>query len=532
MKKRLKYFAEQHTWKLCFLVTAGFFLIFLLITCSLYNSGDDAFFAYTLSGGYGEPGTNLLHYNYGWHYWLGSVIRQLFTWFPGINMYTAALVFFHFLACSSIGYVFFRRLQVGPAIFYFFTFFIFIEARQLLSLNYSGTAFITAASGASLFIYLLEEKFFKPAGFILGIALLILAGMLRLHISVVVMALFLPVVFTRLRKQALYYCITVFLVVAGSLLLLNELHEEHYKKNIPGWKDQENYRQALIYSYNRPIKKTIPAGLFRDSGEQELFFAGFLYDTSRFSLERVKKMSKNIVRKRLLNDKEDSQGLYWFFIETRIYLLLFSAVILSLLFQQKKREPGKWLWSLGLVLGTYSLLFIFLKINEHIHLGLLMILWLHLVMHMSRQNKLLPVDKKQAAILSVIFFALVIWMGVRLFKQDRVNRINHQRFLCAVKEINKYPKKLFVATYDVFPLNFISIWDSPLTFPANNLLYKDRLLARLHLNTLQKFGITHFSQALTSDSNLLLLGPPLQEISNLPKRVSINMGCLEIRKLQ
>lgn len=532
MEIRAKKMSNQHSWTTSLIVTAGFFLLFHLFCYPLYNSGDDAFFAYTLSGGYGETPTNLLHYNYGWHYWLGSLVRQLVIWFPGINMYSLLLLLFHFLGCTFISYTLFKSLKPGHALFFILTFFFFIESRQLLSLTYSGTAFVMAAGGAGLLVHQLQENNFKGRNSLLAIGILSLAGMLRLHISILVMLLFIPAALTLLKKKALLKAITVFTAITCSLILLNKLHEAYYEKNIPGWAQQENLRQALFITYNRPLKSEIPPDVFADSSERELFFTGYLYDTVLFNAGKVKEISKKIVRERLLDHNEDRRALYWFFIEMRIYLALFFVVLLRIYLEKKQALIKRWLWSFAAVMGVYAVLFIFRKIPLYIHCGLLMLLWQHLAMQFSREDDILRPVKPGVPVFSLLFFALVAWMGIRLFKQDQANRVNHEKFLCAVEEINRQPQKLFIATADIFPLDLISVWDHPSRFPARNLIYKDRLLTNMHKSTLEKFGVTSLDSSLRSDTNILLLGYPLMSLEKNAARILTPMGCLQVRKLR
>ena len=67
----------------------------------IYNSGDDVFLLYTLSGGFGQPPTELLHYQYGMHPYLGLLLKNLFIQYPGFNWYSLLLSLSHKIPLSK-----------------------------------------------------------------------------------------------------------------------------------------------------------------------------------------------------------------------------------------------------------------------------------------------------------------------------------------------------------------------------------------------------------------------------------------------
>src|SRR5688500_9050369 len=112
MKNRLQQFSATNSWIFSLLVTGAFFLLFNIIATPLLNSDDDAFFMYLLSGAVGEPPTALLHYNYGWHPWLGMIIKNLFIASPSVNWYAVFLLVLHVAGYTAILYVFLKRLSL------------------------------------------------------------------------------------------------------------------------------------------------------------------------------------------------------------------------------------------------------------------------------------------------------------------------------------------------------------------------------------------------------------------------------------
>jgi len=528
---------KKNAFLFSLLVTAILLFLFTSITTPLLNSGDDAFMMYTLAGGFGEAPTNLLHYNHLWHPWLGSLVSNLFSVMPGVNWYSIALLVYHWLGLTAVFYVMLRTVKLSSAILLFLTLFTFIEARLLLSLNLTGAALVAGVGAVFLVTHLVKQQRITIWLTVFAVLLLLLAGLLRLHVIVLVILLFLPLLFFGFSKKQVVRVATIIFLLGVILFGLNKLQEQYYIKHIPGWKKQEEFRQGLFYAYNRPIKENIPGGVFKDSTEQELFFSAFLYDSVKFTPERVMEISKNITRERWLDEKEDRLGLYWFFFELRIYLLLFIVFAGLLVINKQLKQLRYWVLPLLAVLFIYACLFVFLKMTVTIHLGLLFILWIQFSATIQGDTTFFPGKKSSAFLISGILLLLLGWMFVRLYKENIANKSRQQRFRCVMNELNQQKDKLFIATDDSFPLGYFYIWDVPEQYPVTNLLYKDRLLTHTYLQTLNRYGIKDLNKALAEDKRILLLGgklPSLEKViigSKLSER-NPAFKCIEVRRLE
>jgi hypothetical protein len=536
MHLRIENLIDKYRWTSTSFIVIMCFLAFNIFATPLLNSGDDTYLMYTLSGGYGEKPTNLLHYNHIWHPWLGWIVKSLFIQFPGNNWYTIILLLFHFAGCSCLLYVFLKRTNSAQALLFFTTLFLFVETRQLLSLTFTGAAFVAGAGALCLLLHQFTQKRIFNRNFYFAVALLLFAGMLRLQIAWLVIILFSSVAITLLSWSLLLRWAGTLALVVSMLWGMNKLQEQYYSNNIIGWKQQEKFRQALFYSYNRQVNVSKTTTVFSDSIEQQLFFAGFLYDSVKFNTEKVAAISKQITRNRSISNKEDTAGLYWFFIEMRIYLLLLGFFIALLLWQRKYHIIRNWLLSLTAFLTIHVYLFLFLKITMPIHLGLLLFLFVGLFVQIKNEQTIFPANKRAALLFSFLLLLSFGWMGIKVTGENNINKERQQQFLCGVKELNQQPNKLFVATDDVFPLNYFYIWNTPNQYPAANLLYKDRLITHTYLQTLKRFGIRDLHDALLNNKNVFLLGAALpalekcQEPAVLSKRFLV-YKCLEVRQL-
>lgn len=527
--------AQKRGWLFSAVTTGFFFLALNLLAVPLLNSGDDAYCMYTLAGGYGEAPTHLVQYKDIWHPVLGWLVSSLFRVAPGINWYTILLLLLHFAGCTFILYTLTRRLPLVPAIFFFKAFFIFIEARQLLSLTFTGAAITASTGGLCLLLNQFVQQKMKNTNSLLAFLLLILAGMLRQQVAWLQIALFGSIAIVLLPRSQWWRYALVMLMSVILLWGLFKLQVMENNRKIPGWAQQEEYRQALFHAYNRQLVNVPPAGTFADSTEQQLFYAGFLYDSCRFSTEHLKEIGKKITRNRSLLNPQDRYGLYWFFVEMRVYLLLFAITIILLVAARQYSALRKWLLPLSAYMAVHTALFLWMKITMPLHLGLLGFLWLGLAILV--QTGTLPLNRNRQWLGFGLFVLVFVWMLVRLYKENEENKERRDTFLCAMAQLNKHADKLFVATDDAFPIHYFYIWDKPGDYPAINLVYKDRMITFTCQKTLQRYGTTDINTALGANTNIFLVGKPLPALETIasPAKLSAPLpgfGCLEVRQLK
>lgn len=535
MAERIYDIVNRYTWLAATVCVLLLFITVNIAATPLLNSGDDAFLMYTLAGGFGESPTGLLHYNYGWHFFLSTLIKSAYSLSPSFNWYALFLTGIHIAGGATIFYVLLKRMQVYLAALLFLILFFFIEVRLLLSLSFTGTAMVAATAGVCMLFHQLQTGKIKSRSSCWGFLLLLVAGLLRMHAVWLAIALMVPLAITLLRRKQVIQWGLITLLSLLLLWVLNGLHQQYYRKHIPGWEAQEQYRQVLFYTYNHPHQLRPGINVFTDSTEMQLYYAGFFYDGSRFTKSRIDEIGKGIIKKRSFSDKEDRKGLYWFWIEMRIYIAVLVFFLVAAVFKGLKNAVYKWFLSLLAFLAAYIFLFLYMKVTTTMHLGMLFILWTSFTMQIRGEAGFVWRKKIIAYLYVFPLLLLFAWMGYRIGGEEKVNKNRHQRFLCAVESINQHRDKLFVATYDIFPLDYFYVWDVPGKFPVTNLLYKDRLLTHTYPATLKRMGIDDFTKALHTNKNIYLLGPPLPALLKKETGESFTdklpgFGCLEVRQ--
>ena len=128
------------------------FAFILICTKPIYDTNEDVYILYLLSGSFGFAPTELLHYNYGLHPLLGWILKNLFLLDNNINWYAITLLFFHFVACTIIC----SQILLHNSKFYFISaclaILIIFECRFMLNLNFTNTALVTGCSGLVLLV--------------------------------------------------------------------------------------------------------------------------------------------------------------------------------------------------------------------------------------------------------------------------------------------------------------------------------------------------------------------------------------------
>jgi MFS family permease len=484
-------------------LTGILFIIILLLFNPAYNTDVDINFLYTLSGGYGNEPSVLLHYSYGAHPLLSWIVAGLFRAIPGFNWYSFLLVLFHFACCVTLLISFLRSFRRVYAIIAFMIFFLFIESRLLLGFNYSGAALIGAVSGSfSLLLYLAEkkqgEKIYSKR--VLFFSLLILTGgLIRIHYIALfgVVAIWIGL-FILPRKQLIGYLKIQFIL--GLLLVIFFQGQRYYYENkIPQWREEEKIRQAYIDISIHPRKEP----LLQDSGleklKQDMIRSSFLYDKNLVNYDAVIQFRKNNTRN-LAMIPGSFQSFYWLFMDLRVYLLLFGGVLLFFLLNRNFKIVTRLIYMSLFPVLVFVMICLFFKITEVILMTALASVLLSVIFCSA------GVAAKKPSIVagSLLVFLSCGWMITRVVKKNDQNKKDISNARMLVNELNSHRDVLFVNGAN--PDLYLSIWDLPIKYPILNLIYRERFITNSYHLQLQRFGITDLMKEIPVKDNIYLVG--------------------------
>jgi hypothetical protein len=494
------------------LIVCFTFFLFLLLAHPAYNSDDDTYFLYALSGAYGIPPTNLLHYSFSWHPVLSWPILQAFQFNPRLNWYSITLLGLHLFSCIHLVNLLLTQFTRKQSVLVFLVFFLFVEARLLLSLNYSGTSLALCLSGfCSFLVYHKEIKhraFFKKE-LLVPVLLVLLGGLMRPHMFALYLLLTLSTgIF--LIPRSYYRGLLQSLIFPGLTLLLFVVGQQlFYKQVIRDWKERNDFREAFFSLHNQPMSArftTDSTTLVKNS----FIKYSFIYDSSFISQDDLKDFAKNSSSKRIGLQPDTQNKLYWAFQEMRVYLLLWASILAFFLLAGGRRPVYKWLIQCLPAVFLFCYLYLFLKLTEPVFLALFSAILFAAVFTAKGESLKNKISRR------VLFFLLFIsstWMVKRLISMDARNTHRIAQSRAAIRQLNSNNKFLFISTDNYFPLS-LSAWDTPSDYPLKNFINKELALTGMHEKVLRRWRISSLASVLPYRSDVLLIG---EELPLLPQ---------------
>jgi hypothetical protein len=465
-----------------YLLTAGvlnllLFALFIGLAHPIYNTNEDVFVLYQLSGGFGSPPTELLHYNYGMAPFLSLLLKKLFLLSGKVNWYTMVMLLTHYIACTHITFQLLKYSTKALAILSWLALFIVFECQLLLNINFTNTSIILGLSGLVLLVtYRSGDSLFK----LLCAALFIVAGALfRIHTLIPLAGIALPFLVFPYQRHRLLAVAGTLALTAGVILLMNWQQQSYYKAHIDHWQQEETHRQNIFAIYNN---KTLhqPAENEKWYTEFNLIKNGLPIDTSFLSDKVLQQMMADLKSSNTTDAPDTTDGKNWFFINNRVF---FCAVLLLLFAARPQRSHWLMLATSGLLLvAGLTFLHFYYKLPNHLLIASLFGLCLLIVLS-SRQQ---ATDKYHW--ITCVLFVPIVWGGIRAYKINKVNMVEIASFREAWREIAASPQSLFIITADDFPLQKFGAFDLPQQFPLSNFLNNEHFMNNTYLPTLLRFG--------------------------------------------
>lgn len=467
----------------------------------ILNSGDDAYLMYLLGGGFGSAPTELLHYQYGMHPLIGWLIKTAFVKFPAFNWYSFSLYIFHFTACSIILSRSIKKNDLVAGLGYYFLFFV-IELFFLLQPSFTNTAMVTAIAGM-LFVYDgIQQK--KNAWRMLpGFLLLLAAALLRLHTLIPVIILALPFIIAIINRRQLPPLLLQTLTLAIIITVAFFAQRQYYIKHIPGWQQEEAYRQAIIDNYNIPKR---PANELKGDLSTRAYFLerGILWDKEFLSQQQIAATTTAVKLSSAAGQRDFKQRLFWLLIESRmgILLMLFAFLLKSPSFNKADKRAAFMSAALFVLLCTFLILF--RKLPGYIVTGGMLQWMAFVIFGGSVQLKRNPIRPVIIGAAMVIF----IWGIIRINKLNQSNIGHYSYWTCAYKEVSLHKDNLLIVTDDRFPVDYFHVWDIPKRYLLDNVLTKDHFLNNTYHTVFKKFSI----QSLTTPDKISFIGSPSETL--------------------
>ena len=490
----------------CLILFSGIF-VFLFPT---YHSSDDNILAYQMGGGFGDPPTNLLHYNFTWHPWLGLILAKLFSRFPDINWYSFCLIFFHFISWLLIANTIFKRCSLPFSVLVVTVLFVVFEAQFLLRPTYTNTSIVLTIAAIAFIVDkgLSDDKFRKLNSFIF-LFFIGCAALLRVHV-IIPFALLLLVSMLLMHRFKMKAVFSLLLAGIFLVLLLQHFHKEKYLK-IPGWQEEEEYRQAVL-RFDNHFKKPDTSLMEGDLLLKYLWLDnGILIDKQFLDTASIHRVTEFKTGKRKFSELKDES--YWLFQNNRLgiitaTLFLFFALVGSVTTVTRKAVL---LMLAGAMIAACWYLLVYMKLPYYLPLSLLYFLSLISIIFYVHHRQ--TSGKKVVKVLFAIGLAgCTAWGVIRLVKVSNENKEGQEKFMQAWEQINRNQDKLYIAPYYSIPFDDIFIFTSPNRYPIKNVVYKNQLMNDAHRSIYNRFGITS-----TKD---LFINPNVRFITPRPDLIS------------
>src|SRR5215204_179855 len=486
-------------YRLPMAVNLVLFIPFIFFLTPVYNTNEDVYILYLLSGNFGDPPTEVLHYNHLMHPYLNIVIKNLFVFDPNRNWYSITLFLSHYLACCTILHQLLKKSSKKPeSLLWYITLFIIFEGRMLLNINFTNTAIVLTCSASILLFTSNKTGVWNVKGTFWAIIFLVYASLFRIHVLIPMLGISLPFIFLQFSRIKLI-AVTLALIFAGSLILLfNHLHKLYYKSAIIAWQQEESYRQKVYFFYNHHNLDTTTSGTKWET-ELGLINNGSPIDTNFLSSRNLVAMQKDLQGKKTIITAVSAAGKNWFWINNRLYFAI--GILLIMLSMQSRELLLVSVISLVVTVCGFYILFFYAKLPEYLKIYSLFLLGLFIIFFSSEKRP----SYKYAVVLNMSFFLLSVWGIIQLYKISRRNLEETTQFRLCAREVSSCREKLFVLTADIFPLQKFYVFDLPGKFALPNLIGSEHFLQNIYHPAFKRYGITHLKD-LPKHSNVLFWG--------------------------
>ncbi|TCJ12015.1 hypothetical protein EPD60_15775 [Flaviaesturariibacter flavus] len=461
----------------CFCVTLAYVLLFQVAFHPVYGTVEDAFILYQLSGGFGSPPTELVHYNHILHPIFSLPLKFLFVLTANINWYSLFLVAGHLAAGTILSFCLVRANAPLRGVLFFTFFFWVYEARFLLSPNFTNTALVLGMAGV-----LLLFTGAPPTGRSIraGAVTYVAASLVRIHVILPLLPLAAPFWLLRRGWQPR---LRVAAWTGGALLtilLLHVVHRQYYEARIPGWKEEEAYRQVAYRFYNhRNLAKPAPG----DSGylESRLINYGPLLDTAVLSTQKLEALYQRGTRPGFAVDP-GSETFRWFMINNRLFFL---SLLAAPLFIRRRAVLLAFAGSVLIAVALWAVLvYLFAKVPDYL---LFTLLGFPVLLALA-SNEPAPEAGRRRWLLALPLF-LAAWGARLLLQYDRANLQQRTAFRQAHALLAKHPHLLFFTSMEYYPLYGYPVWEPPARYPMHNIIGSEHFLHRISAPVLHRFGL-------------------------------------------
>ncbi len=454
------------------LISLGWVALVTALLFPVFKQPEEVAIQYRITGADGLPASYLTHFNFGWHYWVSYPVYKLQQGMPGVNMFAVALVSFQWVALTVTGSVLIKKAGLPNGILYFLLYLLIVSVTFLQFLTLTGTSIQLAIAGITL-LWPGGENIIRWRNGVTAAMLFILAGLLRMHALALVLVAAAPFIALLVaRKGWLRIGIVVFIAVVLTLGL-NQLHVQHHQQHVPGWSEQEAFRQAYFRILNSPLDSAHVPGV--EAKTFRFQWHGVIWDTMFVSTEKLTTLFGKAYQPRVGWSNYTSPATYWL-IKNNLYLIAFYLVtcmsVLLLPAKSRSRIVAGSFWTLSLLM----VLFTWFKLSREILHGVLGINLIFISLVIPGFTEYLKFSRPNRLLIGATILFFVFW-GMRVgYNLGGLNRTRAKAWEGIQREFAAHPQKLFVVADETRMSQTNPIWRSPVELPCSNVLDRNRKL--------------------------------------------------------
>lgn len=353
----------------------------------ILDSKDDFFLLYLLSGAWGNAPTDLLHYQYGLNPLLTQPLAWLFTVKPGTNWYSLLLLGSMFGGGIVLAAVLVLQQGIKRGLLLYAAFFTTILFWLLLRINFSAAAIVLSMAAVAL-LYAQAARGGRWWHYIPAVLLLLLATLLRMHTVAAVLLVTAPLCLTfdikKLRQQVLP-------VLGSTVVLAVTLHiwqVRYYQQHIPGWKQENEYREALFGLVNRPFAPNDSMQAHEPAAVQ-IAAKQFFIDSAFTNKKVLQRLAQHRNMQREIVWNKAPTILYWIAAENKWPLLFVVVLAIWIMGAAGHKQQITTVFSIALCISLIIVLRFWFKLPPYLLLSLLgstiVVLLLQLPQQISKQ---------------------------------------------------------------------------------------------------------------------------------------------------
>lgn len=232
------------------LLTTLLFSLFFLVATPGYETNDDLCMQCIASGMYtGQPSEYLVFTNV----LIGLALRLLYGLWTGNNWYFIYLVSVHFLSLTTICFVVLSRNRSWFFILLCIGFFLLVEMRILIDLQFTTTAFLAGAAGVVALADGLEpgRRIDRPK-IVAGILLITLMGMVREAVVPFLGIVAFPFLLERFGLRGWRRMIWAAMACGSLFILMHAVNRWYYERD-PSWAEYLEYNTLRGQLQDTPL---------------------------------------------------------------------------------------------------------------------------------------------------------------------------------------------------------------------------------------------------------------------------------------